>query len=102
LQHHLHLALVKAGRNTAPFHLGFKHARRELAHLIGLLQIIVLHKSQICHISPAHSSRSSIILIQVHPYENALPAIVPQNHGEPGQAESKTEWPAFLGLDDLS
>ncbi len=34
--------LNRAGRDTAPFHLGFKHARRELAHIIRLPIVIVL------------------------------------------------------------
>jgi len=66
--------LNHAGRHTAPFHWSSsKHARRELAHLIGLIQRIVLGRTQIRHFSPAHSSRSLMSLIQVHADESARP-----------------------------
>jgi hypothetical protein len=71
--------LSQVDRNTALFHLEFKHPRRELANLIGLPKAIVHQKSQVFHVSPALSSSSLIGLIQVHPDENAPPVMVPWN-----------------------
>ncbi len=42
-----------------------KHPKRELAHLTGLLKMILLQRSGLCHGSPAHSSESLMSLIQV-------------------------------------
>jgi hypothetical protein len=65
--------LNQAGRDPAPFHLEFKQTRQTGAGASHWATNIIVHqKSPVFHVSPTHSSRSLICLIQVHPDESAF------------------------------